>query len=238
MILFLIIISTILSFITWMYIQKTGLRYLLGSLSLLLLLASTFILTDHFVNHTGMKTETKVTEKAIYTAGDTKAAFGLLLNQKIGSKSDHHVLIYRDQKEQEKAKAHFIPNKKKISQAIKKTANYKMADTDKAIVITTTKRYVWASDFAKMMYGFGDENHELISEKAQVIVPKDTWLVLTPKQAKKLANLVPQLKAQQEKAMKANPKMAMQMQALAKKDPKAFTKMQVEQLEKALGITE
>ena len=81
MILFLIIISTILSFITWMYIQKTGLRYLLGSLSLLLLLASTFILTDHFVNHTGMKTETKVTEKAIYTAGDTKAAFGLLLNQ-------------------------------------------------------------------------------------------------------------------------------------------------------------
>ncbi|KYP19681.1 hypothetical protein AKL13_01394 [Streptococcus parauberis] len=113
-----------------------------------------------------------------------------------------------------------------------------MADTDKAIVITTTKRYVWASDFAKMMYGFGDENHELISEKAQVIVPKDTWLVLTPKQAKKLANLVPQLKAQQEKAMKANPKMAMQMQALAKKDPKAFTKMQVEQLKKALGITE
>ncbi|KYP19680.1 hypothetical protein AKL13_01393 [Streptococcus parauberis] len=83
MILFLIIISTILSFITWMYIQKTGLRYLLGSLSLLLLLASTFILTDHFVNHTGMKTETKVTEKAIYTAGDTKAAFGLYSIKKL-----------------------------------------------------------------------------------------------------------------------------------------------------------
>ncbi|CAM4142731.1 hypothetical protein AT575_08715 [Streptococcus penaeicida] len=238
MTLLLIILSTVLSFVTWMYIQKAGLRYLLGSLSLITLLISTLLLTNHFVNHSGMKVETKTEEKVIYTAGDPNTSFGLLINQKIGSKSDHHVLVFRDRKDQKEAKAHFVPNKKKINQAIKKTANYQLADTDKAILKTRTKRYVWASDFDKLMYGFGGENHELISEKSQIIVPKDSWLVLTPKQAKRLTKLAPQLKLQQEKAMKANPKMAMQMQALAKKDPKASTKMQIEQLKKALDITE
>ncbi len=87
------------------------------------------------------------------------------------------------------------------------------------------------------MFGFGGENGQLISQKSIVTVPKDTWLVLTKKQAAKLSQLAPQMKAQQEKAMKANPQLAMKLQSLAQNDPKALTKMQVAEIKKALGIT-
>ncbi|EGJ27244.1 DUF4811 domain-containing protein [Streptococcus porcinus] len=238
MILLIIALATVLSFVTWMYIPKQLVRYLFGSLSLLSLLASTLYLTDHFVNHRGMSIDTKIIKQEIYSAGDVKANFGLLIAKKIGTKSDHHVLIYRDQKEEQKPKAHFVPNTKKINQAIKTSANYKLTDSDKAYLITTTKRYVWKTHLDKLMFGFGGENNELISQKAEVVIPKDYWLVVTPKQAQQLASLAPQLKAEQEKALKASPQMAFKMQILAKENPKALSKLQVEQLKKALGMIE
>ncbi|EFR44860.1 DUF4811 domain-containing protein [Streptococcus pseudoporcinus] len=238
MILLIIIVATVLSFITWMYIPKQPIRYLLGTLSLLSLLASTLYLTDHFVNHRGMTVDTKVTKQEIYSAGDVKANFGLLITQKIGRQSNHHILIYRDHKADQKPRAHFVPNKKKINEAIKISANYKQVGSDKAYLITTTKRYVWKTHFDKLMFGFGGENNELISQKAEAIIPKDYWLVLTPKQAQQLTRLAPQLKADQEKALKANPQIAFKMHVLAKENPKALSKLQVEQLKKALRITD
>lgn len=237
MILAIISLATILSFATWMYLPKASLRYTLGTLSLLTLLASTLYLTNHFVNHTGMTVETTVSKKNVYSAADKNASFGLLIYQKVGSKSNHHVLVYKDAKDQKQPRAHFIPNAKKINEAIKKTARYKEGEIDQAYLKTTTKRYVWKSDFDKLMFGFGGENGQLISQKSIVTVPKDTWLVLTKEQAAKLSQLAPQMKAQQEKAMKANPQLAMKLQSLAQNDPKALTIMQVAEIKKALGIT-
>lgn len=236
MIFILISLATILTFVSWMYPKKASLRYTLGFASLLFLAGSVYLLTDHFVHHTGMKTETVVEKKEIYSAGDTKLPFGVLVYKTIGDKSEHQVLVYRDKTSDKDATAHFIPNKKKINQAIKKSAHYKTSDGDKAYVSTTTKRYTWKSDFDKLMFGFGGEDGELISQKSVVSVPKDTWLTLTPEEADKLEKLAPKLKAEQEQELKTNPQMAMKLQAMAKVDPKAVTKMQVDAIKKALNI--
>ncbi|WP_443031009.1 DUF4811 domain-containing protein [Streptococcus sp. X13SY08] len=46
-----------------------------------------------------------------------------------------------------------------------------------------TKRYVWKSDVAKLLYGFGSEEGELVSREITSTVPKDSWIVVSKEQA-------------------------------------------------------
>ncbi|MGT2888017.1 DUF4811 domain-containing protein [Streptococcus didelphis] len=235
MIILLIALATILTFVTWMLIKPAVLRLTLGILSLVFLVASVAFLTDHFVNHTGMGEKTLTQTKQIYSAGDLKAPFGLVIYQKAGTKSDHHILVFRDKPSQKEAQPHFIPDKKNINQAIKKTARYQLTDSDTASLTTKTNRYVWKSNFYKLMFGFGDEEGELISQEAILNVPKDTWLVLDKKEASQLKNLAKQLQEKQATQAQANPEKALELKTLAQKNPKAFAKMQVEALKQALA---
>lgn len=95
MIILIIALATILTFVTWMLIRPKALRYILGLLSLALLFASVWMLTDHFINHTGMTIETKTKTREIYSAGDSKAPFGLMIYKEIGTHSSNNVLVYR-----------------------------------------------------------------------------------------------------------------------------------------------
>ncbi|BBE41147.1 DUF4811 domain-containing protein [Streptococcus dysgalactiae] len=237
MIILIIGLATIASFASWMLLPNAKQRFLLGTLSLGLLLGSVLYLTNHFVNHTGMSVETKRQTQAIYSAGDSKAPFGLLIYQPVGKTARHQVLIYRDKATDPKPRAHFIPDQKHMSQAIKKEAHYITTDSSKATVTTTTKRYVWKSKLAKAMFGFAGENGQLISQKTVVAIPKETWLAVTKAQAKQLAVLLPKLKADQAKLAQANPQAAAQLQQLLKKDPKAAAKQQVQALKKSLNST-
>ncbi|VDC43501.1 hypothetical protein FMV2238Y02_20050 [Streptococcus canis] len=227
MIILIIGLATIASFISWMLITKARTRFFLGILSLLLLLGSVLYLTNHFIHHTGMGIETKHETQAIYSAGDTKAPFGLLIYQPIGKRSDNQVLIYRDK----------ASDQKHMSQAIRKEAHYLTTNSDDAKVTTTTKRYIWKSKLAKAMFGFAGEEGQLISQKTVVTIPKDTWLALTQKQAQQLTALLPTLKEEQSKLAQSNPQAAAQLQELLKKDSKTAAKQQVQALKKALAIT-
>ena len=122
MIILIIALATILTFVTWMLIHPKALRYILGLLSLALLFASVWMLTDHFVNHTGMTIETKTKTREIYSAGDSKAPFGLMIYKEIGTHSSNNVLVYRTDLNQKEAKAHFVPNTKEVISAVKKSA--------------------------------------------------------------------------------------------------------------------
>lgn len=232
MIILIIGLATLATFGSWMLLSSKALRYGLGLLSLLVLAGSVYLLTDHFVNHTGMTVENRVVTQKIYTAGDSKLPYGVLVYKDLGSKASSKVLVYRAGKEDKDAKAHFIPDTKHATEAVKKTATYQLADVKEAQVKTTTKRYVWKSKTAKLLYGFGGESGELVSQKSVVQVPKKTWLVLSQDQAKKLAGLAKQLQGQ----MAADSAKAQAMQALAKSNPEAYAEMQVSAIKKALKI--
>lgn len=174
MIILIIALATILTFVTWMLIRPKALRYILGLLSLALLFASVWMLTDHFVNHTGMTIETKTKTREIYSAGDSNAPFGLMIYKEIGTHSSNNVLVYRTDLNQKEAKAHFVPNTKEVTSAVKKSASYQLADVKKATVTTKTKRYVWKDSLSKLLYGFAGENGELISQKSVAKIPRKT----------------------------------------------------------------
>ncbi len=179
MIIVIIALATLATFSSWMLLSSKALRYGLGILSLIVLGGSVYLLTDHFVNHTGMTVETKTMIQKVYTAGDSKLPFGVLVYQELGSKSDSKFLVYRTKQADKDAKPHFVPDTKHATEAVKKTATYQLADVKEAQVKTTTKRYVWKSKTAKLLYGFGGESGELVSQKSVVQVPKKTWLVLS-----------------------------------------------------------
>lgn len=69
---------------------------------------------------------------------------------------------------------------------MKKTATYKIAAVKTASVTTTTTRRVFKNDFWKLIFGVGGEQNELVKQHSVVTVPKDTWLVLTQDQVKKI----------------------------------------------------
>ena len=234
MIIVIIALATLATFSSWMLLSSKALRYGLGILSLIVLGGSVYLLTDHFVNHTGMTIETKTMTQKVYTAGDSKLPFGVLVYQELGSKSDSKVLVYRTKQAEKDAKPHFVPDTKHATEAVKKAATYQLADVKEAQVKTTTKRYVWKSKTAKLLYGFGGESGELVSQKSVIQVPKDTWLVLSKEQSEKLPDIAKKMQAQ----LAADPAKAQAAQALAKANPQAYAEIQVKALKQALNIKE
>ncbi|WP_242258555.1 DUF4811 domain-containing protein [Streptococcus thoraltensis] len=231
MIIVIIILATVAVFASWMLVEKPVLRCLAGSLSLFVFVGSIAMLTNHFVNHTGMSVKTSEKTKEIYSAAGADSPFGLLIKKEVGSDSNNYVLAYRDKPSDKDATAHFIPKTDEPTEAVKQRVTYKEADVDKATVTTITKRYTWKSDFAKLLYAFGGEDGELISREVTATVPKDTWLVVTKNQADKLPDIAKKL---QDENAKANPKAAAALQKLAKENPQAVVAKQVEDLKTAL----
>jgi len=162
-----------------------ALRTITGTISLVLLLVTAIAMAANFNDHYGMKKVTTTTTHEIYSAGGSKVPAGMLMAQSIGSKSNNYVLVYAD-KQNGKAKPHFAPNQKHIIEAVKKSATYKVADVDKATLTTKTTRWEWRNEFFKLMFAVGGEGHSLAKQSAVVTVPKDTWVVMTPAQAKQV----------------------------------------------------
>lgn len=230
MIILVIILATVLSFSTWMYISKPLLRFVLGGLSLLFLASSIYFLTDHFVNHRGMLVKTSVKTQKIYTAGQTNQAFGVMIAKEVGTKSGRYVMVYRDKENDSQAKTHYVPNQKKISEEIKKSASYQLTDTKEASETVTTKRYVWKNKFYKILFNFGGENNKLKSKTVVVTIPKDTWLVLSPNEAKSLQTLLLKL----QEASQKNPAQAKIMAELLKSNKEEAAKLQVKAIKELL----
>ncbi len=186
MIIFVIALLTVLTFWAFMYL-KHPVNTILGIFFMLLLLGATWLTTLNFHDHWGMEKVTKTETNPIYTAGETSSPAGMLLTQQIGKKSGNYVLVFRDTKDAKKATAHYAPDTKHIVNAVKKAATYRYADVNKATVTTKTTRWVWSNDFAKSLFGFTGMAGDLVKQSNQVTIPKDTWVAMTPAQAKAMA---------------------------------------------------
>ena len=238
LIILFVIIFMIGTFFGFMFIKNRLARWLVGGLCFLLLVISVAMLTIHIRDSWGMKEVKTADSRRIYTAGEKSAPYGVLIKAEIGKNTNNYVFVYRHDKTSDKPEANFKPDEKHIVEAIKKTATYELVDENKAMVTTYTTRRVWASHFYQLLFSVGGEQNELVREHSVVSVPKNTWLVLTQDQAKKLKQEAPTMQKQMTEALKANPQKAAELTALQKSNPAAYAALQVKQIKQLLGITE
>lgn len=236
MIIISIILLTLLSFFGFMYIDKGPLRGLVGGLSLFLLTVSVVSLTIHIKDNWGMEKVTTTQTKKIYTAGDTKAAFGMLLKAEIGKGTNNYALVYRTNKEDKEPTVHFEPDQKHLLETLKNTADYERTEASEAKLVITTVRWKFKDNFMKLLFGIGGEESKLVSEHARAYIPKDTWLVLTQEEAKKLQEALPTMQAKQEETLKTDPGQAQAMLELQKNKPEEFARLQVRQIKEFIGM--
>lgn len=238
LIILLVVVFMIGTFFGFMFINNKLTRRSVGSIFFLLLVSSVAMLTLHIKDSWGMKEVTTSTSHQIYSAGDKSAAYGMLIKSEIGKNTKNYVFVYRQDKTSEKAEVNFKPDEKHISDAIKKTATYKLVDDDKATLTTKTTRRVWASDFYKLLFSVGGEENELVKQHTTISVPKKTWLVLTQDQVKKLSHEAPTMQKQMAEQLKADPQKAAQLAALKASNPTAYAELQVKQIKQLLNISE
>ncbi|MBF2782793.1 DUF4811 domain-containing protein [Staphylococcus saprophyticus] len=183
------IVLTLLVFVSWIFIKNNILRIILGCISTLLLLVLVIGISGNMSNHWGMeKKEVKSEPKQIYSATPPIVSKKTLIADKIAEESNSYIMLYKNNENDKKPRIHFKPNFKsdEQSEVIKKKANYTFDDTNKATVQTTSKYWVWKSDFYKFLFAFGDDKKELITQDTQVTLPKDSWHVISSKEAKSL----------------------------------------------------
>ena len=236
MIFVLIIVFGLLTFVGFMFFRNFVVRWIIGGLSFVILALSVGMLTLHIKDNWGMKNVTTQTSHQIFTAGDKDAPYGLMIKSEIGKDTGNYVLIFRNDENSAKYDINFTPDQKHIVEAVKKTATYKLTKSDTAKVVTTTTRREFGSNLMKSLFDAGNEQNDLVKKRSVVYVPRDTWLVLTADQVKKLEKESPAMQAQMQAELKANPAKAAQLAELQKSNPQEYAKMQVQQIKQLLGI--
>lgn len=198
----LILVAIIL--ISWLLIKNKKLRWLIGLISIALLILEDIGISANLKNHWGMKEQTVTTiSHQIYSAGPTNSHTKLLLKQQIGSHSNDYVLVFRDHPDSSKATAHYVPNKKDMSQAIKEHATYHLTNNNRAMITTRSIYWIWKNKFLQFFLS-SNNSTELKERQIIVEVPKKDWIVLTPKQAKALAKHNQQLTDIQRQQIRAS----------------------------------
>lgn len=238
MIIIFITLFALSTFFGFMYLDKDVWRAFVGGLSLLLLTLSVMLLTLHIKDNWGMEKRTSTETKIVYTAGPLDVGFGMLLKSEIGKDTHNYVLVYRTNKKDKEPTAHFQPDEKHLVETLKKTADYKRTDESEAKLVIRTVRWQFKNSFMRFLFGIGNEEGKLVSEHARAYVPKDTWLVLTQEEAKKLQAAAPTMQAQLEAFLKDNPIQAREVMELQKRNPEKFAKLQVSQIKERLGFKE
>ncbi|MEY8538263.1 DUF4811 domain-containing protein [Lactococcus muris] len=238
MIIIFIILFALSTFFGFMYINKEVWRAFVGGLSLLLLTISVMLLTLHIKDNWGMEKRTSTETKIIYTAGPLDVGFGMLLKSEIGKATHNYALVYRTDEKDKEPVSHFQPDEKHLVETLKKTADYKRTEDSEAKLVIRTVKWQFKNSFMRLLFGIGNEEGKLVSEHARAYVPKDTWLVLTQEEAKKLQAAAPAMRAKFEAFLKANPIQAREVMELQKSNPEEFAKLQVSQIKEQLGFKE
>lgn len=237
MIIPIVALFTVLTFVCFVYIKPPITRWIAGSFAFLLLTGSILMIVFNFTHGFGMKEVTTITEHEIFSAGDLSAPYGLIIKTEVGENSGNFVFVYRNSKDESaKPTPHFQPDTSNIIETTKKTADFKEVAGTKASVKTVTVRRVFSSEWMNLLFGIGGENKELVSEHSTVSIPKDTWLILTQKQAEDLEKEAPELAAEQKAQLLTDPQKAMALEILQKSNPTEFAKMQVTQIKELLGV--
>ncbi|WP_203624600.1 MULTISPECIES: DUF4811 domain-containing protein [unclassified Lacticaseibacillus] len=202
MILWILIISTALLFLSFMLMKNSWLRTCLSAVFLVILLGSIALIQTNDAQHVGMKKVTTETTQVIYSASPSPQ-LKLLLHQNIGTAGKHSVVIY---KTSQKGKATHTKADYDIHNKVVSTS-----DNVAQMKVRRTE-WVYKSGFYSTLFA-NQNNHLLVSQTNTFSLPKG-WYNLTTKQAKALGK---QAKAMQHPsaAQKAAMGQAIQAQVAA-----------------------
>lgn len=175
MILVIIPLFVILTAASWFLIPSKVLKAIFGTIFSLAMIASIGLLAANMDAHYGMKKETTVATKEVYSAAPAQMPVGMVAAKKIGT--DDYVLVYKDQAADKEASAHFVPDTSDIVKAVKQSATYKKADIQTAQVKTTTTKWVYKNDTYKWLFKQNKEDN-LVKEVHTLEVPTSWQVVL------------------------------------------------------------
>lgn len=208
MILWILIIGTVLLFLSFMLLNNSWVRTLLNTIFLIIVLGSIYLIQVNDTNHFGMKKITTESTQVIYSASPSKQ-LNLLLHQDIGKSSKHNVYIY---KTSAKSKAtHTKADYDVHNKVVKTSANV-------AQLKTSRTEWVYKSGFYSTLFA-NQNNHTLVHQTNTFSMPS-VWYNLTTNQAKELgkqAKAMQHPSAKQKAAMQAG--IQTQVAAAMKKDP-------------------
>ena len=227
MIILVMAVFAIGMFYSWLVLKNRAMRAVFGPIFTVLLIGAVWMTTSVFANNTGLTAKTTTTTKRVYSA--------------LGSKADNYVLVYNDTADAKKPTVHGKPSSKvaDIPTGVKKEMTYKVADVKKATVRVESTRWEWKNAFWRVMFGIGGQGGKLKKQVTTVTVPKNTWVVMTADQSKKLQaaqkSAAPEAQAAQQAQMKSaiEAKVAAYMQANPKATPdqvKAYTTEQTAEM--------
>ena len=241
MIILVMAVFAIGMFYSWLVLKNRTMRAIFGPIFTVLLIGAVWRTTSVCANNTGLTAKTTTTTKGVYSALGSKSPAGVLVQSRLGSKADNYVLVYNDTADAKKPTVHGKPSTKvaDIPNGVKKEMTYKVADVKKATVKVETTRWEWKNAFWRVMFGIGGQGGKLKKQVTTVTVPKNTWVVMTADQSKKLQaaqkSAAPEAQAAQQAQMKSaiEAKVAAYMQANPKATPdqvKAYTTEQTAEM--------
>ncbi|WP_283679909.1 DUF4811 domain-containing protein [Lentilactobacillus sp. Marseille-Q4993] len=215
MILWILGISTVCLYLSFILMKDSWLRYVLVIITGGVMLSSLGFIIVHDNQHVGMHKQTTERHYQVYPASGNKA-LSMMLYKQIGTSKDARVYIYKTNP------------KDKVTHT---TANYDVKNTVKRVSSGSAelrvKKTVWVynNGMIKSLFS-GKENHKLIKQTNEFEIP-NSWQVLSTDQAKALGKKL-KAAAKQSPAQKAMLKQLVQKQVMAArmKNPKMTASQQ------------
>lgn len=175
MILATLVISVVLGFVFFIYIENKTWSNILTAIAIIGAVLSTFYIIKNDHDHYGMKQATEQTAQPIYSVGKSKQ-MQMVLYQPIGTVDKKKVYIY-----QKSADA----KKKSHTRAKDDTTNKVVRINGESKMVTQTTHWKYKNKAAKLWFGIADEGNKLVKQHNTLYINKD-WLVLSTTQAKAL----------------------------------------------------
>ncbi|MBC9119143.1 DUF4811 domain-containing protein [Fructobacillus fructosus] len=174
MLIWIIALLAILTMVSIFALKMKSLKVIFGGLFAILTLASSIMLAANMDSHYGMEKTTTTSTKQVYSILPAQSPVNAVAVKKIGS--DNYVLVYKDAATDAQGSAHFIPNTKKVVEAVKQRATYQEGNVTTAEVKTKTVKWTYKSDFYKFLFKQKDEDNT-VSVRHTLIVPEN-WQVV------------------------------------------------------------
>lgn len=191
MIIVTLVLTVILAFICYVYIQNKVVSNSLTAIMVLGVLVSLFLIVKNDHDQLGLHNVTTTSTQKIYSASPSKQ-MQLMLYQSVGTADKHRVYVYKTS-----------ANAKKTTHTAAKvtTKNVVKSTTGSSRIVTKKVHREYKNGTYKFWFGLADNGHQYVKETNTIYVNKN-WLVLSAQQAKKLQKLT------QSKSFKAKQKAA------------------------------
>jgi len=177
MIIVAIVITSILSFIFYIYINNKTVSNILTIISVIALLISVFFMVKNDHDHYGLQNVTTSSTQKIYSSSPSKQLL-LMIYQSIGTADKHQVYIYKtsaDAKKNSHTRAEVT-----TTNVIKRTTG--------ANRIVTAKIYrEYKNSAYKFWFSLAGNGHKYVKETNTIYINKD-WTILSAMQVRKLQN--------------------------------------------------